>query len=134
MPSISCVRIPLSAIFTVARPVSAQFYNGIQLLLALYRMQPSLRIWEFTEELQVGWLVEGGGGSLGGRALCNDFALLRCVVVLGVQLLIVGVSFIVLAVCNFKNTVATMHEKRVRSRQIVARSGSAFSVPAKKGQ
>ena len=32
------------------------------------------------------------------------------------QLFLVGVAFIVLAVCNFLNTISTMREKRARSK------------------
>ena len=55
-------------------------------------------------------------------------------------MLIVGVAFIVLAVCNFKNTLATVNDKRSRSKRVVTGPASgapiaAFSQPSnKKGE
>jgi hypothetical protein len=137
---------------------------GARLLLALARLQPSLKVWEYTEEVQVRCAFVCSRV----RA-AHDACLLPCVrtrvrtrapvharvpytqrsrpprlhrahvrlrapvhvcclhargTLPPLQLLLVGTAFLVLAACNFFNTVSTMRAKRARSKGPRAPVGS----------
>ena len=58
-----------------------QFSNGVQLLVTLYNMQPTWRLWEFTEELQVCQHVCAfvDGSLLEGRSVVTHTDVQSCV-------------------------------------------------------
>lgn len=87
-----------------------QAYNGFVLLQAFVSLDKAAHWWEYKEEIQVCFT----------HPHCCDTqqcCFIDCFIVMFLlQLVLLGVSFLILAVFNFWNTLATVLEKRRKTK------------------